>query len=500
MRLALLALLVAAPAFAEPTVETTFTVITQPEGKPPVIEATLVGAPKTTPDKITLNAVTKAGKVAVKADKVRSFAEGKETIAIAIVVDGAEVWMGNDDLPSTGDSSGSGSGVEAGKYPGALKVLGPALDKLDLGANSPAGSQGMLITYGKGTATKVPMGDLKRVNGGALGTQKDYAGQGSSDMVQGITLAMAELSKVATARKALIVIGDGEDTNSVTAKPALADLKRLAATQNVETYAILFTSTIAGEGGISLTAMIPSARTVQSAEGIPTELAAITAKIADRYYVTFDGATLPWDGRDHELSIKIDTLELDGADTTMTPRWEPKQPWHFPWLGSFLGLLTIGSLTGAVIWVRKKRAGSPLVPVLPTPGQGYYAPVMQPVAPPEPKVQLKTSMMSAQANDDGFPIVGWLVPMNGSNQYRTMKLKPGLTKIGTGGASDIVVDDGFMSTEHCQITSSPQGFELRDAGSTNGCYVNEKKVAKEDLFDNDEIMLGKTKFKFKSIN
>ena len=34
-----------------------------------------------------------------------------------------------------------------------------------------------------------------------------------------------------------------------------------------------------------------------------------------------------------------------------------------------------------------------------------------------------------------------------------------------------------MSTEHCQITCSPAGFTLIDNGSTNGCYVNDRKVA-----------------------
>ena len=39
-----------------------------------------------------------------------------------------------------------------------------------------------------------------------------------------------------------------------------------------------------------------------------------------------------------------------------------------------------------------------------------------------------------------------------------------------------------------------------DGGSTNGCYVNDRKVQKQDLVDNDMITLGKTNFKFKSIN
>ena len=64
----------------------------------------------------------------------------------------------------------------------------------------------------------------------------------------------------------------------------------------------------------------------------------------------------------------------------------------------------------------------------------------------------------------------------------------------------LVINDGFMSTDHCQITCSPAGFTLIDSGSTNGCYVNDRKVQRHDLVDNDMITLGKTNLKFKSIN
>jgi pSer/pThr/pTyr-binding forkhead associated (FHA) protein len=58
-----------------------------------------------------------------------------------------------------------------------------------------------------------------------------------------------------------------------------------------------------------------------------------------------------------------------------------------------------------------------------------------------------------------------------------------------------------MSSEHCQITASPEGFSLVDGGSTNGSYVNHHKIqGKHDLIDNDMVTLGKTNFKFKSIN
>ena len=92
------------------------------------------------------------------------------------------------------------------------------------------------------------------------------------------------------------------------------------------------------------------------------------------------------------------------------------------------------------------------------------------------------------------------MPLNGAQAYQTFRLRSGGTKIGTAYPADIIVNDGFMSTEHAQINCSPTGFTLIDGGSTNGCYVNDRKVAKHDLVDNDVIMLGKTNFRFKSIN
>jgi hypothetical protein len=119
---------------------------------------------------------------------------------------------------------------------------------------------------------------------------------------------------------------------------------------------------------------------------------------------------------------------------------------------------------------------------------------------PKPAGPMKTVMIGAGGDQDGFPIVGWLVPLNGIDAYKTMRLRSGMTKIGTAPPADLVINDGFMSTEHCQITVSPAGFTLIDNGSTNGCYVNDRKVQKHELVDNDMITLGKTNFRFKSIN
>jgi hypothetical protein len=452
----------------------------------PYIEVTIVEGQKATVDKYSISTTVNGQKVSIKADQLRDYAEGKETIAIALVINGQEIWIGNDEVETD----------ENAKYNGVLKNLEAAIDKLQLGTAGPPGSKGIVVSYSMGAEIKVPMGQLDKINGGALGGQKDYRGKIGTDMVQGITMAMAELSKVATDRKALIVVGDGNDTNNEAAKAALAQLKKDAGKQNIQMFAVIYKSAVSSEGNV-ITTMIPNAKTVNSIDGIASELNAIIAKMANRYYLRFPGAdekagvALPWDGKDHDLVIRIDQIDLEPISATMNPKWEIPKHTGVPWL--LIILLLVGFIFMIIIFKAifgKKAAPQPVV--------------MQAAAPapeaPKPAGPMKTVMIGAGGDQDGFPIVGWLVPLNGVDAYKTWRLRPGLTKIGTAPPADVVVNDGFMSTEHCQITSSPAGFTLHDNGSTNGTYVNDRKVQKQDLVDNDVIMVGKTTIKFKSIN
>jgi hypothetical protein len=171
----------------------------------------------------------------------------------------------------------------------------------------------------------------------------------------------------------------------------------------------------------------------------------------------------------------------------------PKAGGSFPWLAvilSIVGLLFLVVIGKAIFKKKDEPAPAPMpMPV-----------VAMPTEAPKPAGPMKTVMLSTGGDEGGFPIVGWLVPLNGQHAYQTYRLRTGGTKIGTAPPADIVVNDGFMSTEHAQINCSPQGFTLIDNGATNGCYVNDRKVAKHDLVDNDMITLGKTNFRFKSIN
>jgi hypothetical protein len=297
---------------------------------------------------------------------------------------------------------------------------------------------------------------------------------------------------------AVIVVWDGNDSNPETAKAQLASLKKEAQQQNVQTFAIIYKGQLSDPANL-ITAMIPNAQTVTNAEGIAAAIKGILLRMADRYYLTFPGYDpktkqgFQWDGKTHDLVLKIDKEETDAVPLALSPPWKPASNSSFPWwivIVAVVGLLLL-LIIGAKVFGKKEVPAPMPMPVM-------QAPMGAPEA-PKPAGPVKTVMLSLNGGEDGFPVVGWLVALNGPDAYRTQKLRSSGTKIGTQPPADIVINDGFMSTEHCMINCSPSGFVLVDNNSTNGCYVNDRKVSKHELVDNDTITLGKTNLKFKSI-
>ena len=465
----------------------------------PALEATIVNGPNTTLEKFVLVEPTAKKPYQLKATAKREFTQGTETLALALVINGQEMWIGNEDIePENDPNFPTEQRPNPARVPGILKALKTALQSVPFSSAGPAGSKGVLITYADRAEIRQQMGDLKTLNSEALGSQKDYYGKLGTAMVRGVELALAELKKVSVTRKVLIVVGDGTDYDEANAKPQLTNLKKQAQNEGVQIFGVTYkpqTSDPRSDVG-SLTSNLYS---IQGAEGIGSTIANILQQMANRFYLTFPGydktlKTGPrWDGKPHELQLKINNEDAgDPVTITMSPIWDVEEEGGFPWLVLIIILVVLLLLIiiGVKVFGGKKEP-------LPVPVPVAMAPMPEA---PKPAGPMKTVMIGAGGDQDGFPIVGWLVPLNGQNAYQTMRLRSGGTKIGTSHPSDIVINDGFMSTDHCMIQCSPQGFTLIDGGSTNGCYVNDKKVQKHDLVDNDMITLGKTNLKFKSIS
>ena len=70
--------------------------------------------------------------------------------------------------------------------------------------------------------------------------------------------------------------------------------------------------------------------------------------------------------------------------------------------------------------------------------------------------------------------------------------------VGRAEGNDIVLRDPAVSGQHCRVRPSQDGgFELLDLQSTNGTWVNEKRIARHPLAAGDTIKVGETVMQFR---
>lgn len=62
--------------------------------------------------------------------------------------------------------------------------------------------------------------------------------------------------------------------------------------------------------------------------------------------------------------------------------------------------------------------------------------------------------------------------------------------------NDIELKDNTVSRQHCRLQRTAKGFKLSDLNSTNGCYVNGRRVQAKTLEVGDKITIGRTTLSF----
>ena len=84
-----------------------------------------------------------------------------------------------------------------------------------------------------------------------------------------------------------------------------------------------------------------------------------------------------------------------------------------------------------------------------------------------------------------------LVLRGGEGEGDHFVLSTAKTNIGRHADSDISLDDITVSRRHCEISHEEGRFVVRDVGSLNGTYVNQKRVDAVELLQGDELQIGK---------
>jgi type II secretory pathway predicted ATPase ExeA len=70
------------------------------------------------------------------------------------------------------------------------------------------------------------------------------------------------------------------------------------------------------------------------------------------------------------------------------------------------------------------------------------------------------------------------------------ELYPGRLIIGRTPANDLQIDSRFVSRHHCQIVTTAQSCVIEDLNSTNGIFVQSKRVRHHNLNDGDVVAIG----------
>ena len=74
---------------------------------------------------------------------------------------------------------------------------------------------------------------------------------------------------------------------------------------------------------------------------------------------------------------------------------------------------------------------------------------------------------------------------------KTIETDKELITIGRNVKNDIQIDNLSVSKQHARIVKHQGKYYVEDMKSTNGTYLNEKKITKQKLTDNDVITIGK---------
>ena len=84
-----------------------------------------------------------------------------------------------------------------------------------------------------------------------------------------------------------------------------------------------------------------------------------------------------------------------------------------------------------------------------------------------------------------------LAILTGKNAGQVIPCGKSQVVLGRTGA-DVTLDDEEVSRRHAMVEIRDERFFLKDLGSTNGTFVDERKIAETEILDRAEFRVGST--------
>ena len=83
-------------------------------------------------------------------------------------------------------------------------------------------------------------------------------------------------------------------------------------------------------------------------------------------------------------------------------------------------------------------------------------------------------------------------------EQKTIQLDRPRLVVGREPTCEIHIDNLGISRQHCAFSARGEAFVVQDLGSSNGTFVNGRKITEHFLNDADEVVIGKYTLNFKN--
>jgi hypothetical protein len=366
------------------------------------------------------------------------------------------------------------------------------------------GSKVALIGYASETKRVAELVKPEEIDGAAGGLVLDTEGS-EVHLLDSVRTAIDMLNdrKVPEkGRKMIVVFSDGLDVAGGE-KRGFTDLGKKALLANIVIdtvgYAPFEATKLRNLNEMSKQSNGTS-RECKTAQEVSAQFANVADELKKQYVVLFN-SVIAGDGKEHLIQVVNETggkpVYSNNVSKICLQHGQEVQaastPWYKTWwFWAFCVGLPLLVVVGLVIARLTKK------------GPEMQAMEQAPEAPVADGGPQRTMALDLGAIQGKGPTIGWIVGMNGKYTDQTFKLKGGgrtlIGRTAPNSEADIQIDDGLMSSKHCEVRYDGQTYKIVDLGSTNGILLNDKKVREGELVDGDSFKLGGTEFKFKSIN
>jgi ABC transport system ATP-binding/permease protein len=86
----------------------------------------------------------------------------------------------------------------------------------------------------------------------------------------------------------------------------------------------------------------------------------------------------------------------------------------------------------------------------------------------------------------------WILRSSEPDTTLTFRLASGASRtVGRAPRADFIVDAALVSRLHCRVVAADERIDVEDLSSTNGTFINDRRVSKGQLGSGDRLRIGR---------